>query len=295
MDIPGLNQWFDDYQRPLPWRDASCTPWGVMVSEVMLQQTPVARVEPVWHQWMERWPTPKDLAHASIADVLQAWGRLGYPRRALRLQQAAVRISDAHEGIVPRDLDALLALPGIGDYTARAIRTFAFGIPEPVVDTNVRRVVARAITGEGEAGPPRLRADRDRLWEILAPEDSSSKVKAAKAMMELGATICTARSPRCDQCPLRNTCAWRAAGYPQYVGVKAPTQARFEGSDRQVRGIILRELRHSDIPIPVDFLESLWSDRAQLHRALESLIADGLATRVSEGVALPSGRPYPGG
>lgn len=288
MDIQGLNQWFEHQQRPLPWREPTCTPWGVLVSEVMLQQTPVARVEPVWHQWMERWPTPLDLAHTSLANVLSAWGRLGYPRRALRLHQAAVRIVESHEGIVPRNLEDLLALPGIGDYTARAVRTFAFGIPEPVVDTNVRRVMARALEGEGEAGPPRMKPDRDRLWQILSPEDSASQVQAAKAIMELGATICTARSPHCGQCPLRSSCAWRAAGYPEYQGVKAPTQARFEGSDRQVRGIILRELRHSDIPIPEEFFASLWHDDQQLHRALESLLADGLATRGEEGISLPT-------
>lgn len=287
MDIKALTEWFALHHRPLPWREKSCSPWGVMVSEVMLQQTPVARVEPVWFEWMSRWPSPSDLAQASKAEVVTAWGRLGYPRRALRLHGAAVQIVADHEGKVPQDLDHLLSLPGIGDYTARAIRTFAFGIPEPVVDTNVRRVVARAHKGNGEAGPPRVRSDREELWGVLSAEDNDTQVQGAKAIMELGATICTARTPRCEECPLAPACAWRAAGYPEYVGAKAPTQGRFEGSDRQVRGIILRELRHSDTPVPEDFLASLWPDRQQFQRALDSLVSDGLAIRESEGITLP--------
>ena len=283
-----MNAWFGLHQRPLPWREETCSAWGVLVSEVMLQQTPVARVEPVWRAWMERWPTPGDLAQSSVADAVTAWGRLGYPRRALRLHQAAEAIQAHHRGEVPTSLDDLLALPGIGDYTARAVRTFAFGIPEPVVDTNVRRVLARALQGQGEAGPPRLSADRELLRGVLSGVDSHSQVQAAKAIMELGAVMCTQRSPQCEQCPLRNSCAWRASGYPEYEGVRAPKQARFEGSDRQVRGIILRELRHSDIPVPEDFLQSLWPDDRQLRRALESLLADGLATRSDGGISLPS-------
>lgn len=286
MDIPSLAAWFTLHHRPLPWRDDSCSPWGVMVSEVMLQQTPVARVEPVWQEWMARWPTPPDLASSSQADAVSAWGRLGYPRRAMRLHQAATAISRDHHGHVPQDLDALLALPGIGDYTARAIRTFAFGIPEPVVDTNVRRVIARAVGGQAEAGPPRTRADREAVWEVLSPQNADTQVLGAKALMELGAVVCSARKPHCEQCPVRDACAWRSAGYPAYEGTKAPTQPRFEGSDRQVRGIILRELRHSDTPVPEGFLVTLWHDPAQYERALESLLQDGLAVREAEGIAL---------
>jgi A/G-specific adenine glycosylase len=288
VDIPALNEWFALNQRPLPWRDPSCSPWGVMVSEVMLQQTPVARVEPVWHDWITRWPTPSDLARSSQADAVGAWGRLGYPRRAMRLYQAARILHSEHGGAVPRELAALLALPGIGDYTARAIRTFAFGIPEPVVDINVRRVMARAHVGEGDAGPARISADRETVWEVLKPLDAQAQVSGAKALMELGAVTCTARSPQCAVCPIRESCAWRAAGYPPYRGKKAPTQARFEGSDRQVRGIILRELRGNDTPVPEEFLTTLWHDATQFHRALESLLADGLAARTEGGIALAS-------
>lgn len=286
MDIPSLTEWFALHHRRLPWREESCTPWGVMVSEVMLQQTPVSRVEPVWHEWLERWPTPSDLAGSSQADAVSAWGRLGYPRRAMRLHQAATAIHRDHAGEVPRDLDALLALPGIGDYTARAIRTFAFGIPEPAVDTNVRRVISRAVAGQGEAGPPRMAADRDAVWSVLSPVTEELQVQGAKALMELGAIVCTARKPHCEQCPLRDACAWRTAGYPAYEGITAPRQARFEGSDRQVRGIILRELRQSDTPVPANFLLTLWPDSQQFERALRSLAEDMLIVLDESGARL---------
>lgn len=286
MNIQALNEWFTRHHRPLPWRDETCTAWGVMVSEVMLQQTPVARVEPIWQVWMERWPTPENLASSTQADAVIAWGRLGYPRRARRLHQAAISITREHAGLVPSDLDALLALPGIGDYTARAIRTFAFGIPEPVVDTNVRRVMARVSGGQAQAGPPRTRADRDAVWRVLAPEKTRSQTEGAKALMELGAVVCTPRNPSCEACPLRDDCAWRLAGYPTYQGPEGPKQARFEGSDRQVRGIILRELRSSDIPVPRDFLSSLWSDSRQFERALASLVEDALIVLDESGARL---------
>jgi A/G-specific adenine glycosylase len=206
----------------------------------------------------------------------------------MRLHQAATAISRDHAGEVPLGLDALLALPGIGDYTARAIRTFAFAIPEPVVDTNVRRVIARASHGQGEAGPPRMTADRDAVWGVLSPMNEELQVQGAKALMELGAIVCTARKPLCEQCPIRDACAWRTAGYPVYQGVTAPRQARFEGSDRQVRGIIVRELRHSDTPVPETFLVTLWHDPDQYERALASLIEDGLAAREADGITLAS-------
>ena len=286
MGFPALAQWFRDNQRALPWREDSCSPWGVMVSEVMLQQTPVARVEPLWHEWMARWSTPSDLANASQADAITAWGRLGYPRRAKRLYDAARVITAQHGGKVPQDLELLLALPGIGDYTARAIRTFAFGIPEPIVDTNIRRVIARAVHGLGEAGPVRQRQDREDVDQELGAISPLDQVDFAKALMELGAVVCTARNPQCATCPLSGHCAWQRAGYPPYQGVKNPRQARYEGSDRQARGVFLGELRHSDIDIPRSFLMGLWLDSAQATRALESLIADGLIQASEDGEEL---------
>ena len=275
--------WFESHRRDLPWREASAGPWAVLVSEVMLQQTPVSRVLPVYTYWMARWPSPEHLARESLAEVLLAWDRMGYPRRAKRLQEAAAVIVARHGGTVPEGLDDLLALPGVGDYTARAVRCFAFGIPEAVVDTNVRRVVARSVGGQGEAGPPRTTSDREKVSALLETlTDDHTKTVAVAGLMELGALVCQARSPQCDACPLASLCQWRAQGYPAYDGPVAAKQPRFEGSDRQVRGILLRELRHSDLPIPGDFLLSRWPQPDQAQRALSTLIADGLVEAAPE-------------
>jgi A/G-specific adenine glycosylase len=275
MDV--VVQWFGTDHRKLPWREETCTPWGVLVSEVMLQQTPVARVLPVWQEWIARWPTPNSCARAPLSEVITLWGRLGYPRRAKRLHEAASVLATTHEDSVPEQLDALLALPGVGDYTARAVRCFAFGVPDPVVDTNVRRVLARLVEGHGEAGPPRAKADLDAGQAALDRVTSvADKVTLSKGLMELGAMICTARSPRCETCPVASRCEWRSRGYPVYEGPKALSQKKFEGSDRQMRGVILRELRASDTPVPTVFLATLTEDRSQLDRAVASLCADGL-------------------
>ncbi len=268
--------WFADNARDLPWRRAGFSAWGTLVSEIMLQQTPVARVIPRLEQWLARWPTPDALAADSPAEAVRAWDRLGYPRRALALHAAAVAISERHGGIVPDEVDALLALPGIGDYTARAVAAFAYGQPVPVVDVNTRRVIARAVNGLGEAGPARTRIDLDAMQQLLPSNPAEARQFNAGAM-ELGQTVCTARAPRCGSCPIAELCAWRASGYPEYDGPAAPRQARFEGSDRQVRGLIMRELRLSDTPVPADVVEGLWPDSVQRERALAGLLADGLA------------------
>lgn len=269
--------WFEGHRRTLPWREAGAGPWAVLVSEVMLQQTPVARVLPVYSYWMARWPSPQHLARESLSEVLVAWDRMGYPRRAKRLQEAAIAIVAQHRGRVPEGLEDLLALPGVGDYTARAVRCFAFGIPEAVVDTNIRRVVARSVSGLGEAGPPRTTADREKVSALLETlKDDHTKNAAVAGLMELGALVCHARSPQCGVCPIASLCQWRTQGYPVYDGPRAARQPRFEGSDRQVRGILLRELKNSDLPIPQDFLLSRWPRSDQALRALGSLVADGL-------------------
>lgn len=275
--------WFSTDHRKLPWREKTCTPWGVLVSEVMLQQTPVARVLPVWEEWIARWPTPEACASAPLSEVITVWGRLGYPRRAKRLHEAALVMATTHDGSVPVQLDALLALPGVGDYTARAVRCFAFAIPDPVVDTNVRRVLARLVEGHGEAGPPRAKADLDAGQAALDRVTSVvDKVTLSKGLMELGAMICTARSPQCETCPVASQCEWKSRGYPAYEGPKAPGQRKFEGSDRQVRGLILRELRGSDTPVPTAFLATLTDDSSQFDRAAASLRADGLVQESPE-------------
>lgn len=278
--------WFADAARPLPWRAADVSPWAVLVSEFMLQQTQVARVVPRWEAWIERWPTPSALAAEPPAEAVRAWDRLGYPRRALWLHRAAVEIVERHDGAVPADLDALLALQGVGPYTARAIAAFAFGVRVPVVDTNTRRVLARAVSGQAEPWPPSTTRDLAAMDELLPRDDTEARAFNAGAM-ELGATVCTARAPRCEVCPIAASCAWRAAGYPAYDGPKKSTQARFEGSDRQVRGMVMRELRAAHRPVPRAELGMLQAPTTQLDRALASLVVDGLAVHDADGYRLP--------
>lgn len=283
---PVVNGWFERNRRELPWRREGFGAWGILVSEIMLQQTPVARVIPRLAQWLERWPTPGDLAASPVSEALRAWERLGYPRRALNLHAAAVAITTQHGGVVPSSLDDLLALPGIGDYTARAVAAFAYDKRHPVVDTNVRRVIARAVNGQAVAGPPSTRRDLEAMAELLPDDESEARVFNA-GMMELGAIICTARSPRCEECPLAAVCAWRAAGYPDYAGPRAAVQKKFEGSDRQVRGLIMAELRASDIPVSEEEIDRVWPDVEQRSRALAGLLADGLVAETPDGFELP--------
>ena len=287
MDIaPAVIDWFGAFRRDLPWRREGFGAWGILVSEIMLQQTPVVRVVPRLEQWLQRWPTPADLAASPPADAVRAWDRLGYPRRALNLHAAAVAITERHGGVVPSSVDDLLALPGIGDYTARAVAAFAYGERHPVVDTNVRRVIARAVLGQAVAGPPSTRRDLAAM-EALLPESLPDARLFNAGMMELGALVCTARAPRCDQCPLAAACAWRAAGYPEYDGPRAAVQKRFEGSDRQVRGLIMAELRASDIPVTGSEIATVWPDATQRDRALAGLLNDGLVVAVDGGYELP--------
>jgi len=279
-------EWFAKNGRALPWREPGFSAWGTLVSEFMLQQTPVARVVPRLEEWLTRWPQPADLAAASPGDAVRAWDRLGYPRRALNLHAAAVIITEKHGGVVPSDVDELLALPGVGDYTARAVAVFAYGERHPVVDVNIRRVIARAINGQGEPGIP---TKRDLLdMEALLPESAAKAQRTNAAIMELGALICTARAPRCELCPITDHCRWRAEGYAPYEGVRVPIQKKFEGSDRQVRGLILAELRASDVPVTAAEIDCVWPDAAQRTRALAGLLRDGLINGDEvEGYQLP--------
>ena len=283
--VAALAGWYRDNARDLPWRRPDFDAWGTLVSEIMLQQTQVSRVAVEIDRWLERWPTPADLADAPTHEVLRQWGTLGYPRRALRLQDAARAIVERHGGTVPRDVAALLALPGIGDYTARAVAVFHFGDRHPVVDTNVRRVIARAVHGQGESGPAARRDLAD--VEALLPDAPSDASVTSIALMELGALVCTARAPRCEACPIADACGWRAAGYPEYEGRRPPRQGAFAGSDRQARGTVLRALRAVDVPLAEAELAPLWPDAAQLERALASLAADGLVVRADGTVGLP--------
>jgi A/G-specific adenine glycosylase len=282
-----VSDWYRHNARDLPWRRADTTPWGVLVSEFMLQQTPVARVEPIWHEWLARWPRPSDLAAAPRADVLRAWGRLGYPRRALRLHEAAQAITERHADVVPADVEALEALPGVGSYTARAVAAFGYGRRCPVVDTNVRRVVARAVHGAGDAGPARVRADLADVGALLPPDHAGAALVSV-ALMELGAVVCTARAPRCGVCPVRDLCAWDAAGRPEYVGPRKAVQT-YAGTDRQVRGRLLDVLRAAEAPVERAALDAVWADAAQRDRCLFSLLEDGLTEQLPDGrFALPA-------
>jgi len=278
--------WYRAERRDLPWRRPGTTPWGVLVSEIMLQQTPVARVEPVWLSWMACWPRPSALAAAPKADVLRAWGKLGYPRRALRLREAAAAIAAEHGDVVPSDVDTLLALPGVGGYTARAVAAFGYGRRCAVVDTNVRRVVARAVHGFGDAGPGRA-ADLADV-DALLPAEPAIAAELSAGLMELGAVVCTARSPRCGACPAQGVCAWHTAGRPEYTGPRRSVQG-FAGTDRQVRGRLLDVLRAAPGPVEPAALDAAWDDAAQRERCLGSLLADGLAEKLADGrFALPA-------
>jgi A/G-specific adenine glycosylase len=282
MSIPAddLIEWYARSKRDLPWRAPGVSPWQILVSEFMLQQTPVARVAPIWVDWVARWPTPSATAAAGAADVLRAWGKLGYPRRAKRLHECAVAIATDHNDLVPDDVDTLLELPGVGAYTARAVACFAYRKRVPVVDTNVRRVVARAVAGQADAGNPSPVRDHAEV-EALLPNDILAAEFSA-ALMELGATVCTARSPKCGLCPL-TVCAWRDAGYPAGDGPPRPSQ-RYAGTDRQVRGKLLDVLRASSTPVPRAQLDVVWlTDTAQRDRALDSLLVDGLVEQTADG------------
>jgi len=269
--------WFAREARDLPWRrDAS--PWAVMISEFMLQQTPVARVLPVYEVWVDRWPTPAALAAEPAGEAVRAWGRLGYPRRALRLHAAATAIVERHGGAVPTSRDELLALPGVGDYTAAAITSFAHRGRAVVMDTNIRRVFARVVSGVEFPANAVTAAERDLATSLVPPEDAH--VWAA-ATMELGALVCTARSPQCQLCPVASLCRWRAAGYPAHDGPVRRGQS-WEGTDRQCRGRLMAVLREASGPVPKIGLDAVWPDALQRERALDGLVADGLVEPVGD-------------
>lgn len=275
--------WYAAAARELPWRRPGTSPWAVLVSELMLQQTPVARVLPVYEAWLERWPTPSDLAAEPSGEAVRAWGRLGYPRRALRLHACAVAITERHDGEVPADHAVLRSLPGVGDYTAAAVASFAFGQAHPVLDTNVRRVLARAVGGSELPAASLTRAERS-LAASLVPENDPEVW--AVAVMELGALVCTARSPRCDGCPIADRCRWLQSGRPSYDGPARRVQT-YEGTDRQCRGRLLAVLREADRPVDRSRLDRAWPQQTQRERALASLLDDGLVALRDGRYALP--------
>lgn len=289
LDVGLILDFYDHNARDLPWRRPDATPWAVLVSEVMLQQTPVSRVLPVYRQWLDRWPAPADLAAEPAGAAIRAWDRLGYPRRALRLHAAAVAITAEHGGTVPSEVDQLLRLPGVGDYTARAVAAFAFGARVPVVDTNVRRVLDRVVRGVDEPRASATAADRAELAALL-PAEPAVAARFSVAVMELGALVCTAVNPACDRCPLQDRCTWRRSGAVAGVA-KRPVQT-WHGTDRQVRGRMLAQLRAADGPVTeLDLLSAGPPDQAP--RCLTSLLADGLIEAEPPGWYRLPGAPRP--
>ncbi|WP_331714803.1 HhH-GPD family protein [Auraticoccus cholistanensis] len=278
-------EWFPTAARDLPWRHPGVGAWAVMVSEFMLQQTPVARVLEPWRQWVARWPEPAALADAPVSEAIRAWGRLGYPRRAVRLHAAAVAITERHGGVVPTELAALLALPGVGSYTAAAVLSFAHRQRHVVLDTNVRRVLARTLDGRAHPDPAPTAAERARAAALL-PQQPAEAAEWAASSMELGALVCTARNPDCPRCPVQDLCRWRALGHPAWDGPPRRGQA-WHGTDRQCRGALLASLRDTEEPLARETLVAGWPDPAQAARALAGLLADGLAEETEGRVGLP--------
>jgi A/G-specific adenine glycosylase len=260
--------WYKKNKRDLPWRNTDA--WGVLVSEIMLQQTPVARVLPIYIEWMKRWPTPAALAAATPAQIITAWGRLGYPRRALRLHECAKVISEKYRGRIPDTQSELRELPGIGNYTSAAIIAFAFEGRSLVLDINIRRVFARVIDGVEVPTAAPTKSERQEREKLIP---SKNPHVWAAATMELGALICTAKNPKCGQCPLADLCIWRSLDYPLSDQPKR-TQS-WHGTDRQCRGVIVQALRENPALSKKEIMQ-LWDVPSQVEKALLTLLEDGL-------------------
>jgi A/G-specific adenine glycosylase len=265
MDLEPVHQrlldWYAQYGRDLPWRHTR-DPYAVLVSEVMLQQTQVERVIPKWHAWLARFPTLTDLASASRADAIRAWQGLGYNLRAVRLHAIACQVVAEHGGELPRTVEGLLSLKGIGRYTAGAVACFAYGQPVAMVDTNVRRVLARVFGAEADA-----------IADQVVPKNAAYAWN--QALMDLGATLCRADKPLCLLCPLNDVCS--AVGQ-----VTLPTRRRqppFAGSSRYIRGRILDALRTlpdgAAVPLP-HLAEVVSVDLPRLENLTRRMAEEGL-------------------
>ncbi|WAC66298.1 A/G-specific adenine glycosylase [Agrococcus sp. SL85] len=285
-DLDALADWYREHARDLPWRRPDFDAWGTLVSEIMLQQTQVARVRIAIDEWLARWPTPEALADAPTHEVLRQWGTLGYPRRALRLQDAARAIAERHGGVVPRDVDELLALPGVGDYTARAVAVFHFGDRHPVVDTNVRRVVARAVHGQGEQGPAARRDLAD--VEALLPEARADAAVVSIALMEPRRPRVHRAHPRLRGVPARGGVRVARGGPSRLRGAPRAAAAALRGERPPGPGNgaagaprARRSARRGGACRPCGRTPS------SLERALASLAEDGLVVREGGSVSLP--------
>lgn len=263
-----ITTWFKKNKRDLPWRKTDA--WGVLVSEFMLQQTPVNRVLPVYEAWMKRWPTAASLSKATPAEVITAWGRLGYPRRALRLHECAKEITHDFKGKIPESEAELRALPGIGEYTAAAITAFAFEKRSLVLDINIRRLFTRLFDGVETPTQAATKVEKSRYEELIPKKDPHLW---AAATMELGAVICTSQSPKCGICPVAHVCTWRSLDYPKSDVVKR--RQSWHGTDRQCRGTIVQALRENEV-LTKSQITQLWDVPSQLEKALLTLLDDGL-------------------
>lgn len=301
--LPAIHDWWEANARALPWRAEGTSAWGVLVSEVMSQQTPMTRVVPYWTQWMAAWPTPEAMKEATSTEILTAWGTLGYPSRALRLRDCAAAIVERFGGVVPSHMDDLLSLPGVGEYTASAVASFYYHRSVAVVDTNIRRVQTRAFLGEESFGGATTKKDRELANSLLPSRNLESSQGQQpsplsrlsggdqdalwnEALMEIGATICTAKNPQCEQCPFVKICAFKKAGYPHMGEKRTRPAQKFQGTDRQVRGLVLKALRN--LPSGVSTLSEqqwhkLWDKPQQLEKCVAALVADKLIEREADG------------
>lgn len=277
--VKTISDWFEHAQRPLPWREQSATAWHVVMSEFMLQQTPVVRVLPVYERFVTQFPVPSAMAATTQAHVVTEWGRLGYPRRAVRLHQLSQVLAEKFDDAVPESEEVLLSLPGIGQYTAAAIRAFAFGQHSVVVDTNVRRVLARAHQGAQWPAASLNRQEMAIAAEYV-PDDHRAASRWNAAVMELGAIVCTAASPTCDVCPIATLCAWNAAGKPQ--SPRPHTTQKWHGTDRQCRGKIVQLLREVEVASDKHIFD-LWHDEVQCRKNLTALESEGMIRKSDAG------------
>jgi len=286
--VEPLLAWGVPRLRDLPWRTTRDR-WAVLVSEVMAQQTQVARVIPKWTQFMQEYPTPRACATAPLADLLRLWSGLGYPRRCKNLHESARLVVERHEGEVPGDLDALRALPGVGPYTARAVLAFADGADVAVVDTNVARVLARC------SGEPLSAKQSQELADSVLPRGRSWEWN--QVIMDFGAQVCVARAPKCESCVLADSCPTRArmrGAWDERLdpakssALTSKPQARFDGSDRQARGRLMKALAERGVRVQdVAHVMQLRGDTPRAAKLLASLERDGLVVREDEWCRLP--------
>lgn len=280
-----LLDWFDPQARPLAFRERDgLSPWAILLSEVMAQQTQADRAAEKWREFLDRWPTPQAMAHAPKADIIAAWSGLGYNRRAVNLHNCAQTVAVEFDGNVPQTAKQLEGLPGIGPYTARAVMAFAFNAPTVPVDTNIARVLSRLINTVLD------RKQAQALADGLVTTTNAPSATLTDAIMDLGATICTAKQAHCGACPLADPCAYRAeietnpfeAQDPAAKGAHRPIkQATFHGSNRQVRGVIIRTLTTTPTMSEAE-LTTLHGDRTP--ELLLALAKDGLVRQPSPGI-----------